>query len=93
MTKAEIAEIVHERVGLSKKDTALVIEDVIETIRSSLERGDDVKISGFGHFTLRKKNSRRGRNPKTGEEIMITPRRVVTFHASKLVVDQMNRAS
>jgi len=93
MTKAEIAELVHERVGLSKKDAALAIEDVIETIRSCLERGEDVKISGFGHFMLRQKNSRRGRNPKTGEEIMITPRRVVTFHASKLVVEQMNRAS
>jgi len=93
VTKAEIAEIVHERIGLSKKDSTLIIEDVIETIRSALERGEDVKISGFGHFMLRNKNMRRGRNPKTGEEIMITPRRVVTFHASKLVVEQMNRDS
>jgi len=93
MTKAEIAEIVHEQVGLSKKDSTHIIEDVIETIRSTLEGGDDVKISGFGKFTLRDKNIRRGRNPKTGEEIMVTPRRVVTFRASKLLVEQMNNGS
>jgi len=93
MTKAEMAEIVHEHVGLSKKDSTLIIEDVIETIRSTLEDGEDVKISGFGKFALRDKNIRRGRNPKTGEEIMVTPRRVVTFHASKLLVEQMNNGS
>ncbi|MFQ5355949.1 MAG: integration host factor subunit alpha [Mariprofundaceae bacterium] len=93
MTKAEIAEIVHEHVGLPKKESALIVEGILDTIRSTLESGEDVKISGFGHFALRDKNPRRGRNPKTGEEIMISARRVVTFSSSNLLVEQMNKGS
>lgn len=89
MTKAEIAKIVHERVGLSKKESAQIVDSVLDTVRQSLEKGEDVKISGFGHFMVRSKRARRGRNPKTGEEITITPRKVVTFRASHLMKMRM----
>jgi len=85
MTKAEIANIIHERVGLSKVESAQMVDAVLDIIRERLVNGEDVKLSGFGNFVLRSKNERRGRNPKTGEEIMITPRRVVTFKASQLL--------
>ncbi len=93
MTKAEIAQVVHERVGLSKKESGHIVEDILDLIRSTLEAGEDVKISGFGHFMLRDKNVRRGRNPKTGEEIMISARRVVTFRPSNLLIEHINRGS
>jgi len=89
MTKAEIANIICERVGLSKKESSQIVEIVLEEIKTVLERGEDVKISGFGHFMVRAKNSRRGRNPKTGESITIEPRKVVTFRASQIVKDQL----
>lgn len=89
MTKAEIAKIVHERVGLSKKESAQIVDAVLDAVRQSLEDGKDVKISGFGHFMVRSKRARRGRNPKTGEEITITPRKVVTFRASHLMKMRM----
>jgi len=85
MTKAEIAAVVHERVGLSKKESGQIAAAVLDVIRQALERGDDVKLSGFGHFMVRNKHSRRGRNPKTGDEITISSRRVVTFRASRLL--------
>ena len=82
MTKANLVEIVFEKVGLSKKEAQDIIEIIFDTIKESFIEGESVKISGFGTFNVRKKNSRRGRNPKTGEEIEITPRRVLTFRAS-----------
>ena len=85
MTKAEIARIVHERIGLTKKESAQIIESALDIIRHSLEQGENVKLSGFGHFIVRRKHARRGRNPKTGEEITIAPRSVVTFRASPLL--------
>jgi len=85
MTKAEIVEIVHERVGLSKKESGRLMDAVLEEIRSRLAQGEDVKISGFGHFRVRSKHPRRGRNPKTGEEVIISSRRVVTFRASRIL--------
>ena len=91
MTKAEIATIICERVGLSKKESAEIVEILLEEIKGVLARGEDVKISGFGHFMVRAKNSRRGRNPKTGESIIIEPRKVVTFRASQLVKDQLKK--
>jgi len=93
MTKAEIAEIVHARVGLSKSESAQMVDFILASIRSTLAAGYDVKISGFGNFMLRDKRMRRGRNPKTGEEIMITPRRVVTFRASQLLKQHLNEAA
>ncbi len=85
MTKAEIAKAIHERVGLSKKESGQIVDEVLEDVRKALERGEDVKISGFGHFKVRGKNPRRGRNPRTGDELTISSRRVVTFHASQLL--------
>jgi len=85
VTKAEIAKIVHDRVGLSKKESGQIVEAVLDVIRDSLENGEDVKISGFGHFIVRNKHARRGRNPKTGDDITIASRRVVTFRSSQLL--------
>jgi len=90
MTKAEIAKVVHERVGLTKKESAQIVESVLDVIRDSLEQGDNVKLSGFGHFMVRQKHARRGRNPKTGTDITIAPRSVVTFRASPLLKDKLN---
>ena len=82
LTKAELAEMLFEQVGLNKREAKDMVETFFEEIRDALERGESVKLSGFGNFQLRDKPQRPGRNPKTGEEIPITARRVVTFHAS-----------
>ncbi|MBI5492239.1 MAG: integration host factor subunit alpha [Deltaproteobacteria bacterium] len=90
MTKADIVEIVFEKVGFSKKDVAAVIEEIFETIKGTLEKGEKVKISGFGNFNIRQKRARRGRNPQTGTEITIDQRRVMTFKASQLLKKSIN---
>ena len=79
VTKAEMAEQLYEELGLNKREAKDMVELFFESIRHSLETGEQVKLSGFGNFDLRDKNQRPGRNPKTGEEIPITARRVVTF--------------
>ncbi|WP_293780510.1 integration host factor subunit alpha [uncultured Oxalicibacterium sp.] len=83
LTKAELAELLFEQVGLNKREAKDMVETFFDEIRDALERGELVKLSGFGNFQLRDKPQRPGRNPKTGEEIPITARRVVTFHASQ----------
>jgi integration host factor subunit alpha len=83
LTKAELADLLYEQVGLNKREAKDMVEAFFEEVRMALEAGDSVKLSGFGNFELRKKSERPGRNPKTGEEIPITARRVVTFHASQ----------
>jgi integration host factor subunit alpha len=83
LTKAELAELLFEQVGLNKREAKDMVETFFGEIRDALERGEAVKLSGFGNFQLRDKPQRPGRNPKTGEEIAITARRVVTFHASQ----------
>jgi integration host factor subunit alpha len=83
LTKAELAEMLYEQIGLNKREAKEVVDAFFAEIRESLERGDSVKLSGFGNFQLRDKPQRPGRNPKTGEEIPISARRVVTFHASQ----------
>ncbi len=83
LTKAELAEMLFERVGLNKREAKDMVDTFFEEIRFALQRGDSVKLSGFGNFQLRDKPQRPGRNPKTGEAIPITARRVVTFHASQ----------
>jgi integration host factor subunit alpha len=83
LTKAELADLLFEKVGLNKREAKDMVEAFFEEVRTSLEGGDSVKLSGFGNFQLRDKPQRPGRNPKTGEEIPITARRVVTFHASQ----------
>ena len=90
MTKAEIIDCVYEQVGgFSKKESAEVVESVFETMKETLARGDRVKISGFGNFQIRTKAPRPGRNPRTGEAIPIQARRVVTFHASHKLKEQI----
>ena len=79
LTKAEMAEKLFEELGLSKREAKEVVELFFEEVRASLEENEQVKLSGFGNFDLRDKSQRPGRNPKTGEEIPITARRVVTF--------------
>ncbi|KXI22053.1 integration host factor subunit alpha [Photobacterium sanguinicancri] len=79
LTKADLAENLFENVGLSKRDAKDTVEVFFEEIRKALENGEQVKLSGFGNFDLRDKNQRPGRNPKTGEDIPISARRVVTF--------------
>jgi len=85
MTKADIVNSLYEKLGLSKKETAQIVETVLETIKTTLESGDKIKIAGFGNFVVRQKTSRKGRNPKTGEEIKISRRKVVTFKPSQLL--------
>jgi len=82
MTKADLVEVIFEKVGLSKKEAQNIVEIIFDTIKESFVEGESVKISGFGTFNVRQKRSRRGRNPKTGEELEITPRKVLTFRAS-----------
>ncbi len=79
LTKADIAESLFNEVGLNKREAKEFVDAYFETIRAALEDGENVKLSGFGNFQLREKNQRPGRNPKTGEEIPISARRVVTF--------------
>jgi integration host factor subunit alpha len=79
LTKAEISEALNEKIGLNKREAKEFVELFFEQIRESLSTGREVKLSGFGNFELRSKNQRPGRNPKTGEEIPILARRVVTF--------------
>ena len=83
LTKAELAELLFEQVGLNKREAKDMVETFFDEIRNALESGEPVKLSGFGNFQLRDKPQRPGRNPKTGEEIPITARRVVTFHPSQ----------
>ena len=80
LTKADLAERLFEDLGINKREAKEVVELFFEAVRSALEQGEQVKLSGFGNFNLRSKRQRPGRNPKTGEEIPITARRVVTFH-------------
>jgi len=79
LTKADIAENLVEEIGLSKKDSKDLVESFFDSIRETLIQGEQVKLSGFGNFEVREKSQRPGRNPKTGEEIPITARTVVTF--------------
>lgn len=79
LTKADMAEKLYEELGLNKREAKEIVEMFFEEIRTALETGNQVKLSGFGNFDLRDKNQRPGRNPKTGEEIPISARRVVTF--------------
>ena len=89
LTKAELADLLFEQVGRNKREAKDMVEGFFEEIRTALERGDCVKLSGFGNFQLRDKPQRPGRNPRTGELIPIAARRVVTFHASQKLKSQL----
>jgi integration host factor subunit alpha len=90
MTKADIVEQIYEQVGFSKKESAELVEKVFDAIKDTLAMGEKVKISGFGNFVVRCKNSRKGRNPQTGEEILLEARRVLTFKPSLVLKNILN---
>lgn len=90
MTKAEIVEHIYERVGFSKKEAAEVVESIFEVIKARLEQGEKVKISGFGNFVINEKRPRKGRNPQTGDEIVISGRRVLSFKPSQVLKRTIN---
>jgi integration host factor subunit alpha len=90
MTKADLVDLIYERVGSSKKEASEVVEEVFAIIRDSLREGDKVKISGFGSFVVNRKKARRGRNPQTGEPITIDSRRVLSFKPSQVLKGLVN---
>jgi integration host factor subunit alpha len=85
MTKADIVEIIQTGTGLTRKESAEMMEEVFSIIKSTLEQGEQIKISGFGSFVVKQKNDRKGRNPQTGETITIASRRIVTFKPSTIL--------
>ena len=90
ITKVHIVEAVAEQIGYTKNQSISRIEILLELIKRSLESGEDVLVSGFGKFCVKTKNGRRGRNPATGEDMMLEPRRVVTFNCSRQLRDRIN---
>ncbi|MGE4352040.1 MAG: integration host factor subunit alpha [Bdellovibrionales bacterium] len=92
VTRAQLAEAVYQEVGLSRNDSAQLVDVILEEISQALIKGDMVKLSSFGSFQVRSKAQRIGRNPKTGEEVPILPRRVLVFRASHVLKDKVNRA-
>jgi len=90
MTKIDIIQNVCDKLGFSKKDSARIVESVFDIMKDELARGQKVKISGFGNFVVKDKNSRRGRNPQTGAEIEISARRVLTFKSSQVLKPALN---
>jgi integration host factor subunit alpha len=89
LTRADLADVVHRRLGLSRAESANVVERVLHHMCHALAQGKNVKVSGFGTFILRDKGQRIGRNPKTGVEVPIAPRRVMTFRASQIMRDRI----
>ena len=89
LTRAAIAEAINRKLGLSRAESLQMVESVLDHISDALAAGENVKISGFGTFLLRDKSERIGRNPKTGIEVPITPRRVLTFRASQLLKERV----
>src|SRR3954468_11871298 len=90
MTKADIVEALYEKVGFSKKEAADLVELVFDSLKSTLAKGQKIKISGFGNFVVREKRSRVGRNPQTGQSIEISARRVLTFRPSQVLRTEVN---
>ena len=92
LTRADLAEAVFQKVGLPRNESAEIVELVLREIVVSLERGDPVKLSSFGSFGIRDKGQRIGRNPKTGQEVPITPRRVLVFRARNIMKQRINES-
>ena len=90
VTRAQLSEVVYQEVGLSRNESADLVETVLDEISDALERGEMVKISSFGSFLVRQKGERMGRNPKTGDEVPIQPRRVLVFRASNVLRARIN---
>ncbi|MBF0491361.1 MAG: integration host factor subunit alpha [Deltaproteobacteria bacterium] len=91
MTKADIVEAIYEKIGFSKKESADIVELVFDGMKETLEKGEKIKISGFGNFVVRAKRPRVGRNPQTGEEIEISARKVLTFRPSQVLKAALNK--
>ena len=91
VTRSDLSEVVYSTVGLSRGESSQIVETVLDEISDALVRGEDVKLSSFGSFLVRQKNGRIGRNPKTGEEVPIEPRRVLSFRASRVLKDKINK--
>lgn len=91
MTKAEIVESIYEKIGFSKKESADLVELVFDTLKETLEKGENIKISGFGNFVVRSKRPRMGRNPQTGQAIEISERKVLTFRPSQILRHALNK--
>ncbi|MFV0624162.1 integration host factor subunit alpha [Sphingomonas sp. ac-8] len=89
LTRADLAEALHKEVGLARADSAKLVEEILRHMCEALHKGENVKISSFGSFVLRDKGERVGRNPKTGVEVPIAPRRVLTFRASQMMRDRI----
>ncbi|NTS66119.1 integration host factor subunit alpha [Sphingomonas sp. HHU CXW] len=92
LTRADLAEALHKQIGLSRADSSRVVEQILGKMCEALSHGENVKISGFGTFVLRDKGERIGRNPKTGVEVPIAPRRVLTFRASQMMRERIMAA-
>jgi integration host factor subunit alpha len=92
LTRADLAEAVNRKLGLSRAESLVMVESILGYMTDALAEGENVKISGFGTFLLRDKSERVGRNPKTGVEVPITPRRVLTFRASQMLKDRVASA-
>ncbi|WP_068316022.1 integration host factor subunit alpha [Polycladidibacter hongkongensis] len=92
VTRADLCEAVYQKVGLSRSESAELVEQVLAEISGSLEQGETVKLSSFGSFVVRSKGERIGRNPKTGEEVPISPRRVMVFKPSNVLKQRINEA-
>ena len=92
LTRADLAEAVHEAVGLTRQDCAQMVERTLDLVVEALGRGEEVKLSGFGVFQVRAKRARMGRNPKTGEPAAIDPRRVISFRASQVMKARVEKA-
>ncbi len=92
LTRADLSDVVHREIGLSRADSATMVENVLDLMCAAMSGGENVKISGFGTFVLRDKGERVGRNPKTGIEVPIAPRRVLTFRASNMLRDRIAAA-
>jgi len=92
LTKAQIIDAIPEKLGISRKKSVEVVETLLEIIKRQMENGEDVLISGFGKFCIKDKKARRGRNPATGSDMMLTKRRVVVFRCSKLLRDKINKS-
>ncbi|HID97554.1 MAG TPA: integration host factor subunit alpha [Thermodesulfobacteriaceae bacterium] len=91
LTKADLVNRIYEKEILTKADSIKAVENFLEIIKHTLEQGDNVLISGFGKFTVKDKKQRRGRNPHTGKDLMLAPRRVVTFRPSGVLREKINK--
>jgi integration host factor subunit alpha len=92
VTRADLSEIVYQKIGLSRTESAELVQSVLDEICDAAARGETVKLSGFGSFVVRSKGERVGRNPKTGVEVPIAPRRVLTFRASQIMRERIARS-